>query len=128
MASSIGSFLETLVLACALCACASAATPSPTPGKPMTTHTIEAAEFEFDNANRLVEAHDWVGANGCLKRGLADVGDDYVPDGVIDETGTRLVLADAKEREGDLPMAIRLRQRVLENRIALWKQKLGRAR
>ena len=35
-----------------------------------------------------------------------------------------LVLADATEREGDLPMALRLRQRVLENRVAPWKQKL----
>lgn len=124
MASSIGSFLEPLLLSCALCACASAATPLPNSGIQMTTHTIAAAEFEFDNASRFIEAHDWVAADHCLKRGLADIGDDYVPDGVIDETGTRLVLADAKERVGELPMAVGLRQRVLENRIALWKQKL----
>lgn len=94
----------------------------------MTTHTIDAAEGEFTKASRLIESHDWIGANGCLKRGLADVGNDYVPDGVIDETGTKLVLADARERQGDLPAAVTLRHRILENRIELWKEKLRHAR
>lgn len=48
------------------------------------------------------------------------------PDGTIDETGTRLVLADAKERAGDLPMAVTLRQRVLDDRLALAREKARR--
>ena len=123
MASSIASFLEAAALACTLCACVASATPSQTPETPMTTHTIEAAETEITNANRFIAEHDWVAANVCLRRGLAAIGGDYVPEGVIDETGTRLVLADAKEREGDLSTAVTLRRRVLENRIALSKEK-----
>jgi hypothetical protein len=125
MASSIASFLEATLLAGALCACAAAATPSKIPDTPMTTHTIEAAEAEVTNANGFAAQHDWVSANVCLRRGLATLGDDYVPDGVIDETGTRLVLADAKEREGDLATAVTLRQRVLANRLALARTKLA---
>ena len=122
MASSIASFLEAAALACTLCDCVASGTPSQTPETPMTTHTIEAAEIEITNANRFIAEHDWVAADVCLRRGLTAIGGDYVPEGVI-ETGTRLVLADAKAREGDLSTAVTLRRRVLENRIALSKEK-----
>lgn len=128
MASSIASFLEAILLAGALCACAVAATPSKNPETHMTTTTIDAAQTEITNATRFIADRDWVAANVCLRRGLAALGDDYVPPGVIDETGTRLVLADGKEREGDLQTAVTLRRRVLENRIALAREKAGQQR
>lgn len=92
----------------------------------MTSPRIDTAESDNAAASRYIAQHDWAAADACLRRGLAALGDDYAPDGTIDETGTRLVLADAKERAGDLPMAVTLRQRVLDDRLALAREKARR--
>ena len=114
-ACTVASLLGAALLACAA--------PARTSAERMTSSDIESAESDNAAARRLIAQHDWAAADACLRRGLAALGDGYAADGTIDETGTRLVLADAKARAGDLPLAVTLRQRVLDNRIALAREK-----
>ncbi len=59
-----------------------------------------------------------------LKKGINLIGDAYVSSSVLDDTGTKLVLANAKEEKGVTNRAMNLRMGVLESRLRLLGKKL----
>jgi hypothetical protein len=79
-------------------------------------------------ADERIEAQEWIAANTLLKKGLAILGNHYYLSDAADDTGTKLVLADFEEREGNLEMAARIRRRMLESRHNLFKIKMNRPR
>jgi hypothetical protein len=82
---------------------------------------------EIDHILRLtddkIKEQDWASANGLLKKGLTVLGSSYSLPDTIDETGTKLILADSEERNGNLEGAVRIRRRILENRYILLQRK-----
>jgi hypothetical protein len=75
-----------------------------------------------------IEKKDWESANNLLKKGLVTLGEKYRSPDIIDETDTKLILADFEERNGNLEGAAKIRRRILENRQILFqrnKDKLG---
>ncbi len=78
----------------------------------------------LESADQAALREDWVEANALLKRGLEMLGSRYVSSGAIDETGMKLVLAEAEEKRGALDNAARMRRRILSERLtALQKKK-----
>ena len=70
------------------------------------------------------ERADWPQANTLLKQAFEQLGERYQSPDVIDETGMRLVLADAQERAGAWPAATSIRSRMLETRLQMLQRKL----
>ncbi len=81
-----------------------------------TTTLLAAAEVEIQNRN-------WLAANQLLKQGLAALGNSYLTPEMIDETGTKLLLADIEERKGSLETAALIRRRILGDRLSLLRAK-----
>lgn len=77
-------------------------------------------------ADNAIAQEDRPTANALLKRGLDALGDRYLSPDTIDDTGTKLVLADAEERRGALSGAVRLRRAVLASRLHQLQQHLSR--
>jgi hypothetical protein len=88
----------------------------------------EAAAELLGAAEQAMAREEWPLANRLMQQGLTTLGEDYALAGVIDETGSRLILADAAARKQALSQAAHLRFNVLRARIDLMRQKIAAAR
>ncbi len=86
----------------------------------------------FCDASRLLteavaqmRAENWLGANASLVEGIRVLGDDYRPDGVLDDTGQRVAVAKQNELDGRLSIAANLRETVLSTRLKLFTRKFS---
>lgn len=78
----------------------------------------------LESADQAIATEDWAAANVLLKRGLKQLGSRYVSADTIDETGMKLVLADAAEKRGEPQNAARMRRNLLSTRLALLRKRL----
>jgi hypothetical protein len=82
-----------------------------------------AVQSSLREADAAIARQDWSGANRLLRVGLETLGERYVSPTVIDETGMKLVAADAEERAGRLDNAVSMRRRILQTRLELFQAK-----
>lgn len=68
---------------------------------------------------------EFVNALHFLDQGLESLGDIYLHNGLLDDSGMKLVLARSKESQGDLETAAHIMRRVLESRLAAYRDKLN---
>lgn len=80
-------------------------------------------ETLLNTAEQALERQEWPLANVLLKRGLDTLGDRYTTSNTIDDSGMKLVLADAEERKGNLQTSAQIRQSVLASRLSLFISK-----
>lgn len=80
-----------------------------------------AAEAHLADADAAINTTNWAYANRSLGEGLAALGNCYVvaPAITIDETGMKLVAAQAEEKGGRVENAVQLRRRVLQTRLSM---------
>lgn len=82
-----------------------------------------ATEAILQAADQAMARKDWTAALGELERGLALMGDQYASGDTIDDTGMKLVLANAEAKKGNAQNAATLKHRVLASRLAQLRQK-----
>lgn len=80
-----------------------------------------AVDALMRQADAASAKQDWVAANDAWLKGLNTLGDRYASPDAVDDTGMRLVAAEAEERRGNLNTAATIRQRVLQTRLDLWR-------
>lgn len=80
-------------------------------------------ETLLNTAEQALERQEWPLANVLLKRGLDTLGDRYTASNTIDDSGMKLVLADAEEKKGNLQTSAQIRQSVLASRLSLFVNK-----
>lgn len=93
----------------------------------MDTNQTLAKEVEaiLKAAEQAIEKQEWPPANALLKQGLDVLGDRYISNNTIDDSGMKLVLAVADEKKGALQTAAHIRRSVLASRLSLLRQKTG---
>jgi hypothetical protein len=98
-----------------------------TPEEPMNSydHLDRETVLTLRLADEKIAEQDWVSANVLLKKGLSTLGDSYLSADTIDETGMKLILADAAEKNGDLQSAAKIRLRMLGSRHTQLQRKIG---
>jgi hypothetical protein len=101
---------------------------APTQEEPMNSYDYLDQEIALTLrlADEKITEQDWVSANVLLKKGLATLGDSYLSADTIDETGMKLILADAAEENGDLQSAAKIRLKMLASRHAQLQGKIAR--
>lgn len=82
-----------------------------------------AAQASLAAADATMKNKDWEAANRRLLEGLKTLGDRYVLPASIDETGMKLVAAEAEEKNGRLENAAQMRRRILQTRLDMLQQK-----
>jgi hypothetical protein len=82
----------------------------------ITKKFFKLAEVEISNGK-------YRDAINLLKRGISELGDKYRSNGAIDETGTRLALAEIEERNNRLDVSANLLLSVLATRLNMYAEK-----
>lgn len=83
---------------------------------------IKEVEVTLKAAEQAIENKEWASANTLLKRGLDIVGDRHTTPDSIDDSGMKLVLAEAEEKKGALHTAAHIRRSVLASRLSLLRR------
>ena len=76
------------------------------------------------NADNDMQMQTWHQANILLKKVLADLGGQYLSKNIIDDTGSRLIIAKDQENRGELEKAAKIRFSILKCRLNLLREKL----
>lgn len=86
----------------------------------------KAAEIDsiIRDADKLIEAKDWLHANALIVNGIEALDDNYIFHNYVEETFTKLIDADEFERNGNLADAVKLRRRMLGYRVQLMRFKI----
>ena len=82
----------------------------------------DAVRRTLAEANRVLTAQDFDRALAMFEKGLADLGTDYATAKTIDDTGMKLILANAEAAKGKPAVAANLKKRVLEARLEMYRQ------
>ena len=83
--------------------------------------TIQA---QLEKADAEITAQSWEAANKRLKTALNDLGGRYYDPKVIDDSSLKLSAACIRENEGKLDNAVRVRRRILAERLDLLRSKI----
>ena len=88
----------------------------------MSANQALAKEVEtlLNTVEQALERQEWPLANVLLKRGLDSLSDRYTASNSIDDSGMKLVLADAEEKKGNLQTSAQIRHSVLASRLSLF--------
>jgi hypothetical protein len=86
--------------------------------------TYVTAEKVYRRAELYFDQKEFPDAIFTSKSGLSLVGDSYYTPAIIDDTDTRLVLAQHEEEQGNLERAASYLQTVLRNRLALLHERI----
>ncbi len=71
---------------------------------------------------QFLEGRDPTGATHCAQSGIAELGKDYAPDNVCDDTGLKIHAAEALIADGSCVDGARLFLRMLQERLDLYKE------
>lgn len=82
-----------------------------------------AARNHLERARTAEAKRDLARASKEAQRGLERLGTEYAPEGVIDDTGQKLALAESLEQEGKHAEAVATRIRMLEVRLGLYAKR-----
>jgi hypothetical protein len=95
-------------------------------GQPANSSEALATEIEaiLKAADRAIERQEWSSASGLLKRGLGRLGSSYFSPGTIDDSGMKLLAAEDQERRGHVQNAVRIRHRILSERLRMFQTQL----
>ena len=87
--------------------------------KAMTTTTTDAPGAQQAAAGQTaLDAGDFATANTAFDGAIAAIGDSYVDERALDDTGMQLTMATAKAKQGDLAGAAKLKAQVVKARLA----------
>lgn len=75
-------------------------------------------------SNKSMNQKAWESANTLLKQGLSGLGDRYLTNDIIDDSGLKLLVANDKENSGEVENAVKIRYSILDARLNLLFQKL----
>lgn len=79
------------------------------------------AAAHLERGRGQVGERQFAAAVDSFKSGIQVLGKSYLdPSSTLDDTGMKLVLAEAKEKEGKLDVASAILERVLETRLSLY--------
>ncbi|QYK04374.1 hypothetical protein [Shewanella zhangzhouensis] len=81
------------------------------------------AEVYWSDSKQAISDGDYETALSQSNQGLLLVGDAYSDPKAVDDTGMKLVLAEAAERKGELRHAAHLKFRALESRLVMLKRR-----
>lgn len=118
-----GTLTAALGLAVLLPACGQASPIKQSEGKAMTT-TTDAGTTGAPGAQQAAEGQsaldkgDFAAANTAFDGAIAAIGDSYVDEKALDDTGMQLTMATAKVKQGDLAGAAKLKAQVVKARLA----------
>lgn len=84
---------------------------------------IESIEKIAAKSNAAIQAKNYKQAMHYLDQGLEAMGNSYDFEGLSDSTDMKLFIAEDFQKEGKLEDAANLKQKILDIRIKLYKQK-----
>lgn len=89
----------------------------------MNCKDIRPVEELLDNGNRLAMQGNFQGAIAYYDQGLEELGSSYAHEGLLDDTNLKLIVATDALKNKEFQRAAKIKERVLESRIAVFKNK-----
>lgn len=113
-----GTLAAALGLAVMLPACGQASPIQQSEGKAMTTTTDAPGAQQAAAGQTALDQGDYAAANTAFDGAIAAIGDSYVDERALDDTGMQLTMATAKAKQGDIAGAAKLKAQVVKARLA----------
>ncbi|MDM8559706.1 hypothetical protein [Candidatus Parabeggiatoa sp. HSG14] len=92
---------------------------------PQSAPLIYAEAFAYWQCGRTIQSSNKLNAIAIFRWGIERLGNFYQNQNTIDDTGMKLVFAQAKESGGDLNVAAALFEKVLHSRLSIYAHKFG---
>ncbi|ANH67401.1 hypothetical protein [Mitsuaria sp. 7] len=113
----MNNFLMSVLLACSS-GCAFAAQEGLRGAEACIENRIYARAMKaYEKGIAALERKDFGSAAQILDDGLGILGDAYLYEGLVDDTGMKLVLAEVEESKGAFEAAAKMKGRVLDSRL-----------
>ena len=84
-------------------------------------------EVLLDQAKIDISNEKWKDANDSLQKGIELLGDQYLSKDIIDDTGMKLIIANAAARKGDWEAAAAVKEKILSSRLQAFRSKIARS-
>jgi hypothetical protein len=84
---------------------------------------LSLVQRDVEEGERYLQGKNYEGAIRAFRAGVSKLGSNYVDPRTLDDTGQRLALASAEERNGRVSVAAHLLHGALSSRLSLCKRK-----
>ena len=89
----------------------------------MTDQAYVGAAEAYENGVTALGRKEFRAASKIFDHGLHILGDNYFYDGLVDDTGIKLVIAQSEESKGVFEVAANIKGRVLDSRLEAFRAK-----
>ncbi|MNV63424.1 hypothetical protein D3C71_1560170 [compost metagenome] len=81
----------------------------------------------LDQANIDISNEKWKDANESLQKGIELLGEQYLSQDIVDDTGMKLIVANMAASKGDWEAAATVKEKILFSRLQAFQSKIARS-
>ena len=84
-------------------------------------------EVMLNQAKSDTSAEKWKNANDSLQKGIELLGEQYLSQDIVDDTGMKLIVANMAASKGDWETAATVKEKILSSRLQAFRSKIARS-
>lgn len=84
-------------------------------------------EVMLNQAKSDTSAEKWKDANDSLQKGIELLGEQYLSQDIVDDTGMKLIVANMAASKGDWEAAATVKEKILSSRLQAFRSKIARS-